>query len=121
MRIKVCFSFIIIINLLVSCGSPGLNKKLAGEDRYNQNKVVSLLKKILQAQVAYQSANGAYGSLNDLIRFNLIEPGIVSDDYFGYKFEMENAQGAYKVLALPVKNKSYLHSFYLDDTGVIRL
>jgi type IV pilus assembly protein PilA len=118
--------FLIPVIIILSIALPNL---YASRRAANEGSAINALRTIGNAEVTYQSTwgAGAFGTLEDLQRRNLIAADLVSGTRRGYRFKVELVKDAgdgwpgFIAVAVP-DNYPYSgkRSFFLDETGVIR-
>lgn len=109
------------IGIIAAIAIPNL---LAARRAANEASAIYALRVISQAELAYQDNFGKYGTLQELVANDLIDPSLGSGIKSGYKFEVtldsENPE-AFEVTGVPVTYQSSgTRSFYVDETFVIR-
>ncbi|HKY43906.1 MAG TPA: DUF4190 domain-containing protein [Pyrinomonadaceae bacterium] len=109
------------IGIIAAIAIPNL---LAARRAANEHLAIVSLRVISQAELAYQDNFGKYGTLQELVANDLIDPNLGSGIKSGYKFEVtldsENPE-AFEVTGVPVTYQSSgTRSFYVDETFVIR-
>lgn len=106
----------------ISCSSTyqGTQKRL------NDDTAISQVKKIRDAQIEFEKRYGKkkYGSLEDLVKENLISTDLSDGLDRGYKFLLKTENEKYSLQAVPVnygtESSEGNISLYLDESGVIR-
>lgn len=78
---------------------------------------IDSLKAIREAEKAFKSRNGRYGTLDELIasRFAVPSP---REYYYEYKIRVKST--SYVAVAVPTRSKDRSLSLYLDESGTIR-
>lgn len=117
---------LIPVIIILSIALPNL---YASRRAANEGSAINALRTIGNAEATYQSTEGrgAFGTLEDLQRQNLIAADLVSGTRRGYRFKVEIVKDAgdgwpgFIAVAVP-DNYPYSgkRSFFLDETGVIR-
>lgn len=96
----------------------------------HEASAVSTLRTISVAEAVFQSTsgNGDFGDLKELIREQLIHPGLTKGIKNGYSFKVLREKGSseslpsFAAFAAPVSyGKTGRRSFYIDESGVIRV
>ncbi len=85
--------------------------------RFNEDHAIGAMERIREAEVAFKSKYGHYGTLDELAASH---PGIPSRAQYGYKFTVRVAPESYVAVAVPTRWKERSLSLYLDQSGVIR-
>jgi type II secretory pathway pseudopilin PulG len=117
---------LIPVMIILSIAVPNL---YASRRAANEGSAINALRTIHSAEATYQSIDGrgAFGTMEDLQRHNLIAADLVSGTRRGYRFKVEIVKDAgdgwpgFVAVAVP-DNYPYSgkRSFFLDETGVIR-
>ncbi len=87
---------------------------------------ITTLKQVAASQEAYSLRNGRYGTLEELAAAGSIEPELASrlrkGEMHNFRYRHEFGAKTWCVVAWPVKpgKRGSRHSFYVDQTGVIR-
>ena len=95
----------------------------------NEASAISTLRTISVAEAVFQSTAGYgdFGNLKELIREQLIHPGLTNGIKNGYLFKVAREKGSseslpsFAAFAIPLSyRKTGRRSFYIDESGVIR-
>jgi hypothetical protein len=89
----------------------------------NEALALKNMRTIVSAQATYSSSvgNGRFGTLEDLVKANLISPELASGTLSGYKYKIEVDDDSFEATATPVSYSSTgKRSFYACEDGVIR-
>jgi len=95
----------------------------------NEASAISTLRTISVAEAVFQSTAGSgdFGNLKELIREQLIHPGLTNGIKNGYLFKVVREKGSseslpsFAAFAIPLSyRKTGRRSFYIDESGVIR-
>jgi hypothetical protein len=122
-------STVVLIPVLVIL-AIALPNLYAARRAANEGSAIKSLRIIHAAEATYQSTagRGAFGSLEDLRRQNLIPGELASGTRSGYRFKIEMVNDSYNGLpgfmavAVPTDYGSTGNrSFFVDETGVIRV
>ena len=102
---------------------------LAARRAANEAAAMYSLRQIHNAEVTYHARKGNryYGTLNDLQSESLIPPELASGTKSGYRFKVEaikdggDGSAEFAATAVPTEYQSSgRHSFFIDETGVLR-
>jgi type IV pilus assembly protein PilA len=104
---------------------------LAARMAANEGSALYTMRILYNAQMSYFDDTQQYGTLQDLIDAQLVEPSLANGVKNGYGFKVElfkpTGQGSFQtparfeLTAVPLKYQSSgKRSFFLDDTGVFR-
>jgi hypothetical protein len=85
--------------------------------RFDEDHAIGAMTQIRKAEEAFKSANGRYGTLDELAAANLAVPSRVQH---GYQFTVRPTQNSYVAVAVPTSWKEHSLSLYLDQSGIIR-
>jgi competence protein ComGC len=104
---------------------------LASRMAANEASAISLLRIIHSGEATYQatSGDGEFGTLRELVADKLIDSTLAGGTKKGYRFTVRvkpaltpNEPASYEAVATPVSyRRSGRRSFYIDETGVIRV
>jgi type II secretory pathway pseudopilin PulG len=116
---------IVPIGIIAAIAIPNL---LASRRAANEGATIATLRRIHSAQATYQATvgQGQFGSLEQLIEQNLLDPRVGSDVLYGYRFNVELTRGldneaGFEVTSVPNSYpNSGRRSFFVNETGVIR-
>ena len=117
---------LIPVIVILSIAVPNL---YASRRAANEGSAINALRTIHGAEATYQATEGrgAFGTLEDLQRRNLISDDLVSGTRRGYRFKVEivtdtgDGVPGFMAVAVPANYPSSgKRSFFLDETGVIR-
>ena len=95
----------------------------------NEASAISTLRTISVAEAMFQltAGNGDFGNLKELIREQLIHPGLTNGIKNGYLFKVVQERGSseslpsFAAFAIPLSyRKTGRRSFYIDESAVIR-
>lgn len=104
-------------------GAIAVPNLLAARRAANEGAAVGSLRRIVEAQAAYQESvgEGGFGTLEDLRVANLIDAQLARGVKNGYRFEIEVGEDSFGVTASPLEYpNSGTRSFYTSEIGVIR-
>lgn len=96
--------------------------------RYNEARAIRIVWTFSGAQATYQATvgNGNYGSLEELIKENLITVALADGQAYGYRFRIRTEKrspespASFEVVALPRKyGRTGRRSFYVNETGLV--
>ena len=99
---------------------------LSGCNRWNEDDAISSLRTVREAEVAFRSAHGRYGTLQELASDRLIQNSVATGIFRGYKFTLVATSNSYEARAVPTKYGANVYSgtgsmsYYLDQSGLIR-
>ena len=92
----------------------------------NEGAAQSTLRTVSEAETNYQSITQRYGTWEELVSSNMIDPSLADGLRSGYRFTLEitknkdNSEG-FKVIGVPKDyGRSGVRSFSIDETGVLR-
>lgn len=85
--------------------------------RFDEEWAIGAMIQIRKAEEAFKSANGRYGTLDELAASNLSVPSRVQ---YGYQFTVRVTAESYVAVAVPTRSKEVSMSLYLDQSGIIR-
>ena len=112
---------IVPVGIIGAIAVPNL---LAARRAANEAAAIGTLRKINAAQATYLSTAGGssdYGSAEELIKYELLDPQLAEGTRSGYRFEIEDLGDGYTATAVPVEYpKTGARSFYVSEDGVIR-
>lgn len=121
-------SLVLLIPVIVIL-SIALPNLYASRRAANEGSAITSLRKIHAAEASYQSTDGrgAFGTLEDLERRNLIAADLASGTRHGFRFRVEVVEDTgeglpgFIAVAVPIDYGSTgRRSFFVDETGVIR-
>ena len=97
---------------------------LAARRASNEAATVGALRNINSAQATYLStagANTSYGTMDELIKNDLLGRNMAEGTYCGYRYELTVSGDSYELTAVPIKYpQTARRSFFTDESGVIR-
>jgi hypothetical protein len=114
------------VGIIAAIAIPNL---LASRRAANEGATIAVLRKIHAAEATYQATNGngAYGTIDQLVTYELIPPDLATGMHYGYKFKVEIKPAGYdepatfQAVGVPLTyGNSGIRSFYVDESGVIR-
>lgn len=116
------FALFIIIPLIFAIAIPNL---FASRRAADEASAISVLRTIQSAEQVYQATAGAgrYGSIDDLVRANLMGAEMASGQRKGYRFVVRAEDTSFEATATPVTygtTGTGKNSFYVAEDGVIR-
>lgn len=103
-------------------GAVAIPNLLAARRAANEAAAVGTLRTIASAQTTYYATagNGTYGSMEELIAAELLDPRMEAATRNGYGFELSNSGDSYELTATPADYpNSGMRSFYTSEDGVI--
>ena len=111
------------IGIMFAIAIPNL---LASARAANEGSAQSTLRTLSEAESNYQSITQRYGTWEELVSANMIDPSLADGLKNGYRFTLEitknrdNSEG-FKVVGVPKDyGRSGTRSFFIDETGVLR-
>lgn len=116
---------IVPIGIIAAIAIPNL---LASRRAANEGATIATLRRIHSAQATYQATagQGQFGTLEQLIEEDLLDPRIGSGVVYGYRFHVALTSGldneaGFEVTSVPNSYpNSGRRSFFVNETGVIR-
>lgn len=98
----------------------------------NEEKAKTTLAKIRDAEVEFEKRHGKgnYASLSELVKEGLVLSELEDGEDSGYRFTINTAKRKYSAQAVPIDYPTdeshrayayYDYSFYLDQSGLIRM
>ena len=84
---------------------------------FSEEWAISAMMAIRKAEQDFKSANGRYGTLDELAASHR---GIPSRGQYDYQFTVRATPNSYVAVAVPTPWKEISMSLYLDQSGVIR-
>ena len=84
---------------------------------FDDDHAIGAMMAIRKAEEAFKSANGNYGTLDELAAAHLAVPSRVQ---YGYQFTVRATPTSYVAVAVPTRWKESSMSLYLDQSGIIR-
>jgi hypothetical protein len=85
--------------------------------RFDEEWAIGAMIQIRKAEEAFKSANGHYGTLEELAASHLSVPSPVQ---YGYQFTVRTTSESYVAVGVPTRSKEISMSLYLDQSGIIR-
>lgn len=116
--------WLLVIAILVLM-LPTIHLGMSIKHRMNQDKAITSMIAVRNAQKAYLAAEGRYGNWEELVAAKLLKPALADNQDWGYQFEIRATKNAYSAIAMPVKygkawtGTGYI-SLFLDESGIIR-
>lgn len=112
---------VVPVGIVAAIAIPNL---LASYRAANEGSAIHSLRMISEAELAYQTNFGKYGTLQELATNGLIDPNLADGNKNGYQFTLtlptENPEG-FEVTGVPEDyRKTGMRSFFVDETFVIR-
>ena len=116
---------IVPIGIVAAIAVPNL---LASRRAANEGATIATLRRIHSAEATYQATvgQGQFGTLEQLIENELVDPRVGSNVLYGYRFNVELTTGldneaGFEVSSVPDNYpNSGRRSFFVNETGVIR-
>jgi type II secretory pathway pseudopilin PulG len=119
-------SFLIVapLGIIAAIAIPNF---LAARRAANEVSSIVSLREISSAQAKYYDLHQRFGTLDELAAEQLIKPSLTPGIRNGYKFGVKvvtrdyREEPGFEAVAAPVSYpNSGLHSFYIDETGIMR-
>ena len=112
---------VVPVGIIAAIAIPNL---LASRRAANEGSAMHSLRMISQAELAYQSEFGKWGTLEELAANGLIDPNLADGAKNGYKFTLtldsQNPE-SFEVTGVPEDYRNTgTRSFFIDETFVIR-
>lgn len=83
---------------------------------FDEEWAIGAMIQIRKAEEAFKSANGHYGTLDELAASRLVPSRV----QYGYQFTVRATPNSYVAVATPTRWKETCMSLYLDQSGIIR-
>ena len=87
----------------------------------NEMIAIGNLQAVAAAEGSYKTTagDGAYGTLDELVKQNLLAKDIIEKD--GYKIDLTASRDQFEAVAIPLDyGKTGKRSFFIDKSGVVR-
>ncbi len=116
------FALFIIIPLIFAIALPNL---FASRRAADEASALSTLRKLHGAEATFQATtgNGRFGSMQELVNANLLEPAMLSGQSRGYNFVVRAEDTSFEATASPITygaTGTGKRSFYICEDGIIR-
>lgn len=105
----------VIVGIVSICGFVSVSCGVVR--RFDQERAIGAVQAIREAEEAFKSKNGRYGTLDELATTHF---GIPSPAQDNYEFRLRATSTSYGAVAVPTRWKEQSLSLYLDQSGIIR-
>jgi type II secretory pathway pseudopilin PulG len=119
-------TIIVPLGIVAAIAIPNV---LASARAANESGSIATLRNIHEAEATYRSTvgNGAFGTLDQLVAEELVNPQLAKGFRYGYRFKVtvtptgDDEAPAFEAVGVPLTyGKSGIRSFFVDETGVVR-
>ncbi len=107
----------LFIPIIAAIAIPNL---LQARKSANEAMTIGRMRQIASAEIKYAESNNRYGTIQELVAANLLDPSENGDIRGGYKLTLRLPdEKSYEVIAMPETSSSGGKSYYLSEDGAI--